>query len=131
MSLTTAGPLTRRPLGSRPPQSPHETAAQQVPYSPLSSFFAAHPSAPTARPGQRGVLCSPSSGSPLAQVPDGGSPLLRQVLDCKCASTCYRPIAISSLHWQVGKDREKTVLCLLLRHQSAAVETLPECLTAL
>ena len=91
MSLITAGALTRRPLGPRPPQFPHETTAQQVPDSPLSPFFATHPSGPTARPGQRGVLCSPSSGSPLAQVPEGGSPLLRQVLDCKFTSAVHAP----------------------------------------
>lgn len=75
MSLVTAAPLARRQLSPFPS---HDSTNQQVPDSPLSAFFGAHiPSPPVAR------LCSPSSGSPLAQVPDCGSPLLRQLLDCK------------------------------------------------
>lgn len=90
MSLVTAGPLARRQLS---PFLSHDSTNQQVPDSPLSAFFGTHiPSPSVAR------LCSPSSGSPLAQVPDCGSPLLRQLLDCKLHALLPKASDHSSTH---------------------------------
>lgn len=96
MSLVTAGPLARRQLS---PFLSHDPTNQRVPDSPLSAFFGTHiPSPPVAR------LCSPSSGSPLAQVPDCGSPLLRQLLDCELHSS-LKPVTIAAL--MAGRKRQR------------------------
>ena len=77
MSLVESSPHSRGQYSPFTSSLGHESANQQVPGSPLSPFVLT--AAP--RGGQRsGILCSPSSGSPLAQVPDGGSPLLRRLL---------------------------------------------------
>ena len=77
MSLATASPLS-----SFTASLVYEATNQQVPGSPISPF--PHNNISTTRvSSQRGGLYSPSSGSPLALVPDGGSPLLRHLLVCK------------------------------------------------
>lgn len=102
--------------------SPHSFLAEQnnqrVPGSPgLSPFFGRLPRA-------RGVLSSPNSNSPVAHVPEAGSPLLRQILrgsylDCskltciptKLVTTYYLSMTAISL-CQLDENANEKVLLL-------------------
>ena len=86
MSLA-ATPLAREQLSPFSASSlTQDYTIQQVPGSPLSPFLL---TAGGTRTQRAGVVYSPSSGSPLAQVPDGGSPLLRHLLACESIIYSY------------------------------------------
>lgn len=121
MSLITAAPLSRSQLSPFHSSLPAESN-QQVPGSPLSPFFGR-----LAR--LTSHLSSPSSGSPLAQVPESGSPLLRQVLISECLKHRIYCLLAQAIHiltflLQTESDRETTLL--LPRRPPSEPETLRE-----